>query len=122
MWIVRWIFITILLLAAVGFMGQNQDDKVVVRFFTWTSPEIELAYVLFIAFGAGVLIHLLISVLKQFQLQAEMGRLKRQIRKLHAELEQLRNLAIEEELNPYNLADAPPSDFSRPPEGFQPLP
>jgi uncharacterized membrane protein YciS (DUF1049 family) len=109
MWIIRWIFVTILLLAAVAFMGQNQQDKVFVHFFTWVSPEIEVSYLLFIAFGSGVLVHLLFSVLKQFQLQAEMSRLKRQIRKLHSELEQLRNLAIEEELFPQNLVDVPPS-------------
>ena len=118
MWIIRWVFVTIGLLALVSFMGQNQDDKVVVHFFTWTSPEIEVAYLLFIAFGVGVLIHLLFSVLKQFQLQAEIRRLKRQIRKLHSELEQLRNLAIEEELFPHNLVDTPPSDnFIKPQDG-----
>ena len=121
MWIIRWIFITILLLAIVSFMGQNQDDKVMVHFFTWTSPEIEVSYLLFIAFGAGVLLHLLFSMLKQFQLQAEMGRLKRQIRKLHSELEQLRNLAIEEELFPQNIIDSPSAgDFTKPRDGAQP--
>jgi uncharacterized membrane protein YciS (DUF1049 family) len=118
MWIIRWIFVTILLLALVSFMGQNQNDKVIVHFFTWVSPEIEVAYLLFIAFGAGVLVHLLFSVLKQFQLQAEIGRLKRQIRKLHSELEQLRNLAIEEELFPHNVVDSPPSDFTRSQDGL----
>jgi uncharacterized membrane protein YciS (DUF1049 family) len=122
MWIVRWIFVTILLLALVSFIGQNQGDKVVVRFFTWTSPEIEVAYLLFIAFGAGVLVHLLFSVLKQFQLQAQIGRLKRQIRKLHSELEQLRNLAIEEELFPGGIMDTPPSDYQNPSQGIQPQP
>ncbi len=119
MWIIRWVFVTILLLALVSFMGQNQDDKVVVHFFTWASPEIEVAYILFIAFGAGVLVHLLFSVLKQFQLQAQISKLKRQIRKLHSELEQLRNLAIEEELFPQNIVDTPPIDFTQPRNGTQ---
>jgi hypothetical protein len=44
--------------------------------------------------------------LRQFQLRAEIGRLKRQIRKLHEELEQLRNLAIEEELFPASLSES----------------
>lgn len=124
MWIIRWVFVTVLLLALVSFMGQNQDDKVVVHFFTWNSADIQVAYLLFIAFGAGVLVHLLFSVLKQFQLQAEIGRLKRQIRKLHSELEQLRNLAIEEELFPHNLGETPPGDFVKPQDGdgIQPQP
>lgn len=98
MWIVRWVFITIILLALVGFMGQNQNDEVVIKFFLWQSPVLKLAYALFLAFGLGVLLTLLVSILKQFQLRAEIGRLNRQIRKLHEELEQLRNLAIEEAL------------------------
>jgi uncharacterized integral membrane protein len=105
--IIRWALITLLLLALVGFMGQNQDELVDVKFFFWQTPRIELAYALFIAFGAGVILHMLFSMLKQIQLHAEISRLKKQIRRLHDELEQLRNLAIEEELFNGTLTDAP---------------
>ena len=108
MWIIRWIFFTAGLLALVSFMGQNQDDEVIVRFFVWHTPPLKLAYALFIAFGLGVFLYLVLSLLKQFQLRAEIGQLKRQIRKLHEELEQLRNLAIEEEIFPQPLSE---SDF-----------
>ncbi|RJP80213.1 MAG: LapA family protein [Candidatus Zixiibacteriota bacterium] len=117
MWVIRWILITILLLALVGFMGQNQDELVDIRFFAWESPDIELAYALFIAFVAGVFVHLLFSVVRQFQLQAEIGRLKRQIRKLHEEVESLRNLAIEEDLYPPNITDTPGSGYPQPEDG-----
>ena len=117
MWIVRWVFITLILLALVGFMGQNQNDEVVIKFFLWRTPVLKLAYALFLAFGLGVLLTLLISILKQFQLRAEIGRLNRQIRKLHEELEQLRNLAIEEELFSPNLSDASLSGLPGPEAG-----
>ncbi len=112
--IVRWILITVLLLALVSFMGQNQSKPVVIEFFTWESPKIPLAYALFIAFCLGVILHLLFSLLKQFQLQAEIRRHKRQIRKLYEELEQLRNLAIEEDLFPANLSDTGSGEYSQP--------
>ena len=31
MWIIRWVFFTIVLLALVSFMGQNQEDEVIIR-------------------------------------------------------------------------------------------
>jgi len=100
MWIIRWVLVTALILALVGFMGQNQDEVVDIKFFIWETPPIALAYALFIAFGLGVVVHLLISIFRQFQLRSEIGRQKRQIRNLQDEIEQLRNLAIEEELFP----------------------
>ncbi len=98
MWIVRWVLITLLILILVGFLGLNQDEFVDVDFLFWESPQIALAYALFFAFALGMIIHLLISIMSQIQLRTEIGRKKREIRKLKDELEGLRNLSIEEEL------------------------
>jgi uncharacterized integral membrane protein len=117
MWIIRWILITFFLLALVGFMGQNQNDQVSIKFFIWETRQIGLAYALFLAFGLGVVLHLLFSLLKQFQLQAEIGRLKRQIRKLHEELEQLRNLAIEEDLLSQQISESEYQTSAKPENG-----
>jgi uncharacterized integral membrane protein len=100
MWIVRWVLITLIILALVGFLGLNQDELVDVDFLFWESPEIPLAYALFFAFASGMLIHLLISIFRHFQLRAEINRHKKQVRRLQDELERLRNLAIEDELLP----------------------
>ena len=117
MWILRWIFITILLLALASFISQNQDTVVDVKFFMWPTPEVGLAYVLLIALGAGIVLGLLVSLLKQLQLQAERRGLRKQIRKLHEELEQLRNLAIEEELLSQQIAASTSSGLNKPQEG-----
>lgn len=98
MWIIRWVLITLLILALVGFLGLNQDELVDVNFFFWETPPIALAYALFVAFAVGMVSQLLISVISQFQLRAEIGRQKRQIGKLQDELEKLRNLSIEEDV------------------------
>lgn len=100
MWVIRWVLITALVLALVGFMGQNQDEMVDIKFFMWETPRMALAYALFLAFGVGVIVHMLIAVFRQLQLRSEIGRQKRQIRKLQEEIDQLRNLPIEEELFP----------------------
>lgn len=98
MWIIRWVLITILILVLVGFLGLNLGQDVIVDFLFWQSPPIPLAYALFVAFALGMIVHLLIAITRQFQLRAQIGRQKRQIRKLQDELEKLRNLSIEEEL------------------------
>ena len=109
MWILRWVLITVVILVLVGFLGDNQDEYVDVGFVFWETPEIALAYALFFAFALGMIIHLMISIMQHFTLRAEIGRQKRQIRKLQDELEKLRNLSIEEELSkPANLALDPP--------------
>ena len=98
MWIIRWILITLVILILVGFLGLNQDEFVDVDFLFWESPPVALAYALFFAFALGMVIHLMISIMQHFHLRAEIGRQKRQVRKLQDELEKLRNLSIEEEL------------------------
>ena len=98
MWIIRWVLITIVILILVGFLGLNQDEFVDVDFLFWESPPIALAYALFFAFAAGMVVHLLISIFSQFQLRAEIGRQKREVRKLHDELQKLRNLSLDEDI------------------------
>ncbi|HDH57539.1 MAG TPA: LapA family protein [Bacteroidetes bacterium] len=98
MWIIRWVLITILVLALVGFLGLNQDELVDVNFFFWETPPIALAYALFVAFALGMVAQLLISIVSQFQLRAHISRQKRQIGRLQDELEKLRSLSIEEEI------------------------
>ena len=112
MWIIRWVLITILILVLVGFLGLNQDEFVDVDFLFWESPPIALAYALFFAFALGMVVHLLISILSQFQLRAQIGRKRREIRKLQDELERLRNLTIEEELLESQNQALPPPDQS----------
>ncbi|MCX6641294.1 MAG: LapA family protein [bacterium] len=112
MWIIRWVFITALIITLVGFLGLNQNEIVNVNFFFWQSPPIPLALALFIAFAGGMFVQLLFAIIKQFQLRAEIGRQKRQVRRLQEELEKLRNLAIEEEFaRPLNGSQTPIKHF-----------
>jgi len=98
MWIARTIIVTLIVLVLVGFLGLNMDELVDVNFLFWETPRIALAFALFFAFALGMLVHLLISIGFHISLRSDIGKQKRQIRKLQAELEKLRNLSIEDDL------------------------
>ncbi len=98
MWIIRWSLIILVLLAILGFSLQNQDQKVQIHIGGYITPEMPLYFALYIAFALGVLVFFLISIYNLFQLKTEIGRHKRENRRLRDELDRLRNLSIEEEV------------------------
>ncbi|MBU0520017.1 LapA family protein [bacterium] len=98
MWIARIIAVTVIVLVLVGFLGLNMDELVDVNFLFWESPRVALAFALFFAFALGMLVHLLVSIGFHISLRSEIGKQKRQIKKLQVELEKLRNLSIEDDL------------------------
>lgn len=97
MWIIRWSVIVIVLLAILGFSLQNQDQRVIIKFGTFTTPEMPVYFALYIAFALGVFVFLLISVYNLLQLKTELGRQRKANRRLKEELDRLRNLTIEDE-------------------------
>jgi|YelNatPaOPRAMG01_1025707.scaffolds.fasta_scaffold00104_49 uncharacterized integral membrane protein len=97
MWILRWVFGSLVVLLIVGFALQNTDQLVSVRFLTWETPNLPLWVFLYAAFALGVLTWLILSISRFLSLQSEVRRAQREARKLREELDRLRNLAIEEE-------------------------
>ena len=98
MWIVRWTLIVIVIIAIIGFSLQNQEEKVQVHIGTYTTSEMPLYFALYIAFSLGLVVFLLISIYNLLQLRTEIGRHRRDNRKLKEELDRLRNISIEEEV------------------------
>ena len=98
MWIVRWILSALVILIILGFALQNQEQMVSVRILQWQSTNLPLYLLLYIAFGAGVLIWALISALNILKLKGDIHRLQRTNRKVHEELNRLRNVSIEDEV------------------------
>jgi len=98
MWIIRWTIIVIVILAILGFSLQNQDQKVQIRVGGYTSPEMPLYFALYIAFAMGILVFLLISIYNLLQLKTEISRHRRDNRRLKEELDRLRNLSIDEDI------------------------
>ncbi|MDZ7372524.1 MAG: LapA family protein [candidate division KSB1 bacterium] len=97
MWILRWVFGSLILLVIVGFALQNTEQQVSIRFLTWETPNLPLWVFLYAAFAFGVLTWLLLSISRFLSLQAEVRRAQREAKRLREELDRLRNLAIEEE-------------------------
>lgn len=98
MWIIRWSLIVIVLLGLLGFSLQNQSQRVVINIGTYVSPEMPLYFALYLSFALGILVFFLISIYNLLQLKTEIGKQKRDNRKLREELDRLRNISIEEEL------------------------
>lgn len=99
MWIVRWILIALLILIVLGFALQNQSQTVSVRFLKWQSPVLPLYLYLYLSFGAGLLFWVLISALNTIKLKGEIFKLNRENRKIRDELNRLRNVTIEEDID-----------------------
>jgi uncharacterized integral membrane protein len=97
MWILRWLLLIVVLFFLVGFFSQNSDQVVSVRVMGWTSPDMPLAYVLFLAGLAGYLFCLLVALVNQLRLRSQIAALRRESRAQQTELDRLRNFAIEED-------------------------
>ena len=100
MWIVKWILGALLIILILGFAFQNQHQMVQVKIVEWTSPEIPLYFVVYIAFSFGILVWLFVSVFKILQLKVKCRQLRNQNDQLKAELNNLRNLSVEEAVEP----------------------
>jgi uncharacterized integral membrane protein len=97
MWIFRWILIIIVVFFLVGFLTQNSDQNVTVSVFGWDSPSWPLSYVLFLAGLIGYVLSLIVAAINQLRLRGQISGLRRQNKTLQAELDRLRNLALEED-------------------------
>ncbi|OQX95119.1 hypothetical protein B6I21_07100 [candidate division KSB1 bacterium 4572_119] len=97
MWIVRWIFWLLALLFLILFAIQNVTETVTIEFFKWRSIPISLWVVMYLSFLAGVLLWFVGSIFKIVQLKTEVRKTKKENDNLKKELNELRNIPIEEE-------------------------
>ena len=99
MWILRWILGAILIIAILGFALQNQTQTVSVRILKWVSPVLPLYFFLYLSFIAGLLTWVLFSTLNILKLKGENHGLQRALRKTKEELNRLRNVNIDDEID-----------------------
>ncbi len=97
MWILKWIFWVFMLLFIIYFGSENSTQAVYVKFIKWRSPELQLWVVMYLSFGAGMLVWLFGSIFKVLQLKNEMRKLNKDNAVLKKELDSLRNISIEDE-------------------------
>jgi len=98
MWIVRWIFWVVALLFLILFATQNATQTVTVDFFNWqTKNPIPLWIVMYLSFLVGILVWFVFSIYKVMQLKTEVRKTNKQNEVLKKELDEMRNIPIEDE-------------------------
>jgi uncharacterized integral membrane protein len=105
-WIVRWTFIALIVLAVLGFSLQN-TEMVKISFWTWHSGEVPIYLVMYFAFAAGMLVFLFVALVNHFQHQTQLRRSRREIKRLQEELDRIRTISLEEGLEE-GLTETPP--------------
>ncbi len=97
MWIVRWVLWVLLILFVIYFGAENSSQTVQINFLKWQSHELQLWIVMYLCFGAGVLVWLFASIFKILQEKNEIRRLHKENTSLKKELNSLRNISIDDE-------------------------
>ncbi|NQT23720.1 LapA family protein [candidate division KSB1 bacterium] len=97
--IFKWLFIAIIMLAILGFALQNQDQTVSVRIIKWVSADLPLYFFLYIAFGVGLILGIIIPAINLLQMNNEVRQTRKDSKRIREELNRLRNADIEEEKN-----------------------
>jgi len=98
MWIVRWIFWLLAILFLILFATQNAAETVTIEFFKWqTKNPIPLWVVMYISFLVGIIVWFVGSIFKIFRLKTEVRKTNKENEVLKKELDELRNIPIEEE-------------------------
>lgn len=108
--IIRWVIISVFFLFNIIFAFYNLEETASVRFFNLQSPVLPLYIYLFIAFLAGFLFWLCISMTIVFQHKRSINHLRKENRKIKEELDRLRNLGIEEESPPEAVQEEKDND------------
>ena len=107
MWIIKWLFIAIIMLAILGFALQNQEQRVAIRIITESTPELPLYFFIYFAFGIGFILGLIVPLVNIWQLKTNLHRTEKASNKTREELNRLRNADIEEEKTEVNALPAP---------------
>lgn len=97
MWIIRWIFWVVVLLFIIYFATENATQTVSVEFYKYRSNQLPLWVVMYVSFAVGILVWLVGSIFKVLQLKNEVRKMNKENTVLRKELDELRNIPIEEE-------------------------
>lgn len=99
MWIIKWILLLAVILLVIFFAGENAEQEVQINFWGWQSAPLLVWQVMFISFACGMIVWLGVSIIRIIQLKNEIRGLKKENTKLRDELDHLRNVTIEEDVD-----------------------
>ena len=89
MWVLKWVFIAIILFILIGFSLQNTQESMITVFRYDTGP-IPLYLIVFIAFTLGFAFCLILAIYHQFVSSAKLRKCRKEIRWLNDELERVK--------------------------------
>ncbi|KAA3616171.1 MAG: LapA family protein [Calditrichaeota bacterium] len=100
MWIVRWVFTAIIVLFILGFALQNTAEQVSVVLIkgSFETGPLPIWIVVYISFALGVVFWLFMSIFQVFALKTDIRKANLRNSKLRKELDNLRNLSIESDI------------------------
>ena len=104
MWILRSIILLVGVAALVWLGTKNAGTTVTFHFFNKTYIDVELNLIMVVTFIAGMLIWAIGAWIREAQLRIGLIKSRREIRRLHEEIADLRNLPLEETQEP-EIAD-----------------
>lgn len=101
MWILRWLVTVPIILIILGFALQNTAQEVSVVFIKgrWESGPLPIWVVVYVSFALGVIFWLFVSIFQVISLKMEMRKLRAENGRIQRELDNLRNLSIDTDLD-----------------------
>ncbi len=115
MWIVRWIFTAVIVLIILGFALQNTTEQVsvvLVRGLYETGP-LPIWVIVYVSFALGVVFWLFMSIFQVFALKAEVRKANIRNTKLRKELDNLRNVSVESDIELLQEPESNPEQEAR---------
>jgi hypothetical protein len=106
-WIIRGIILLAGVVGLVWLGTLNAGTTMTFRFFRWTYYNLQLNVILVVTFIAGMLVWAIGAWIREAQLLIRISREKKNCKKLQDELEALRNLPLEEEMEEVLPEDMP---------------
>lgn len=97
MWILRSIILLVGVAALVWLGTKNAGTKLTFHLFNRTYIDVELNLIMVVTFIAGMLVWAIGAWIREAQLRLGLIKSRREIRRLHEEISDLRNLPLEEE-------------------------
>ncbi len=102
MWILKWISAALIIILVLGFTLQNNTQEVSVIFLKgkYETGPIPVWVIVYLSFALGVIFWLFFSIFQVLSLKMQIRRLRSENAKIQKELDNLRNLSIETEIEP----------------------
>jgi uncharacterized integral membrane protein len=90
----------VFIILVIGFAMQNTDQQASIRFLSYETINLPLWLVMYASFGIGLLFWLIVSIFQVLGLKNNLRKKDKEIKRLKNELDQLRNVSVEDTVIP----------------------